>query len=72
VRPFIGILVTLIVLGCGAFAFVSNAMSECYAETPGFEDCLSDKRRDAIIILVATVAMWIGSLFYLFRKGPTT
>ena len=59
---------TVIILGLGTLLTGMNAMSECFPDFPNFDQCLSDKRRDGIAIVVVTVALWIGSAFLIFRK----
>ena len=59
---------TLVIFGLGILLSGVNAMSECFPEFPDFEQCLSDKRRDALVISFVTVALWIGCAFLIFRK----
>ncbi len=59
---------TVIIIGLGTLLTGMNATSECFPDFPDFDQCLSDKRRDAIAILVVTVALSIGNAFLIFRR----
>lgn len=61
--------VTVAVWGVGILVFGINAMSECLPPfAAGFDECMSDKRRDSIIIVIATFGFWLWSVFLIFRK----
>ena len=68
---FVCVLVSAIILGCGAFVFLANAMGDCFPHMPDFQACMADKRRDALIIVLATIGLWGGALAYMLRKRPT-
>ena len=67
---FLCVLISAIILGCGAFVFLANAMGECFPHMPDFQACMADKRRDALIIVLTTIAVWVGSSAYMLRKRP--
>jgi|TARA_R110002051_G_scaffold269709_1_gene329921 hypothetical protein len=61
--------VTAPILGIGFGLFVMNAMSECLPPfEAGFEDCMSDKRRDAAVIAAITIGLWGYATHRFFRK----
>lgn len=62
-------LVTAGIWGTGILLLGINAMSECLPPfAAGFDECMSDKRRDGIIIASATFGLWLWSVFLIFRK----
>ena len=64
--------VTVIVWLLGFMASIMNAMMECFPHMPDFQQCLSDKRRDALIIIIVTIIVWAGLSFLIFRKKRTS
>ena len=56
---------TIVILGIGLFLSAANAMSECFPDPAA---CIADKRRDAIIIILVTLAVWVATQWTIFRK----
>jgi hypothetical protein len=71
VKFFLCVLVSAIISGCGGFLFLANAMGECFPHMPDFQACMVDKRRDALFIVLTSIAVWVGLLAYMLRKRPT-
>ena len=64
--------VTAVVWTLGIMASLFNAMMECFPHIPAFQECLSDKRGDALIIVIVTISLWIGLSYLVLHKRPTT
>ncbi len=58
-----------VVFGALGIQFLSmNLLSECLPFYSDFEECRATQDRDTVLILVGTMALWIGSAFVIFRK----
>ena len=61
--------ICFVVVGWTGFQFLSmNLLSECLPFYSDFEECRARQDRDTVLILVGTIALWVGSAFFIFRK----